>query len=970
MASTDPKEWRGAAGLAAGLGRLARGAGLTAGLTLLVATAAGAQQPTRVGSITGRVVNAATEGPVASAQIYVVGTGLGAVSGAGGEFVISNVPAGTHQVRAEIIGFAAETQPVTVQEGAAATVTFRLRTSAVLLDQVVVTGVGAAARRKEIGNSLAQIDVAKLSTKPVENLESLLRGSTAGVQSLSISGQVGSSGTLQLRGVNSVSQGNAPLIYVDGVRLSTARIPPANLQDGRGPRVSGMALDELNLGDIERVEVIKGAAATTLYGTEASGGVIQIFTKKGASGKPQWAFAVTGGANFWPTLSKTICEDPSCLDLNPIKRTGPVQRFEGSVRGGNENLRYYISGSGSSDKGIVDTQWSKHYGVTGNFDVTLSPTLHLSLNNSYTNRQTRYVADSNNRHGYILNAMRQDKGYWPGQRDHSWVLQQELLGETDNFISGLNLEHVWSSHLRNNLRFGLNTMDATNSGVLPFGYYLYTPGSIGVQRWQDRTLTAEYTGTWETALTSSLRSSLTWGGQYISERRHEVDASGLDFSGPGNFTISSAARTTSSEDKSRKDNAGVFLQEKLGIADRLFLIGGVRVDGNSAFGKDYGLQTYPKVSASYVISDEAFWPQELIPSLRLRAAVGEAGKAPGAFDAVRTWDPIAGLKGQPGVTTRNLGNPELGPERTREIELGFDAALLASRLSIEATYYDATTQNALFQVQPIPSQGFNVSQVRNVGELKSHGLELTTNLTVLPGTRLGWAVGANLTTNHGEVSDMGGAAPISFGYKTEVREGYAPPSFFGRKVTNPDALADPVFEDGQYLGNTLPTMILGVHTDIQLLNNVTLSALGELNKGGHVLNETAYLNSLRNLWPACTAIQAQAATPSGLAQLTAAQRAKCLSKFTGEDQWIESGDFFKLRNISASYKLPEGLLPRAIESATLTVSGTNLIKITDFTGLDPEVNDGGSTGTEQFRRVDYYNFPPRRAILAKLNVTF
>ncbi|MBX6363458.1 MAG: TonB-dependent receptor [Gemmatimonadetes bacterium] len=937
----------------------------------VVALAGGAREASaQTGSITGRVLDASGGGPIASAQIYVVGSGLGAVSGAGGEFTISNVPVGTHQVRAEIIGYGAETQTVTVSAGAAATVTFRMRTSAVLLDQVVVTGVGAAARRKEIGNSLAQIDVAKLNTRPVDNLETMLRGSTAGVQSLSLSGQVGASGTLQLRGVNSVSQGNEPLIYVDGVRLSTARIPPANLEDGRGARVSGLALDELNLGDIERVEIIKGAAATTLYGTEASGGVIQIFTKRGSTGKPQWAFAVTGGANFWPTLSETICEDPTCLDLTPIKRTGPVQRYEGSVRGGNESLRYYISGSGSSEKGIVDTQWSKHYGVTGNFDVTLSPRLHLSLNNSYTNRQTRYVADSNNRHGYILNAMREDKGYWPGQRDHSWVLQQKLLGETDNFISGLNLEHVWSSHLRNSLRLGLNTLDATNSGVLPFGYYLYTPGSIGVQRWQDRTLTVEYTGTWETEVTSTLRSSLTWGGQFISERRHEVDASGLDFSGPGNFTISSAARTTSSESKSRKDNAGVFLQEKLGVADRLFLIGGVRVDGNSAFGKDYGLQAYPKLSASYVISDEAFFPKDLVQSLRLRAAIGEAGKAPGAFDAVRTWDPIAGLKGQPGVTTRNLGNPDLGPERTREIELGFDASLLASRLSIEATYYNATTRDALFQVQPIPSQGFNVAQVRNVGELKSHGLELTTNLTVLPGTRFGWVVGANLTTNHGEVTDMGGAAPISFGYKTEVREGYAPPSFFGRKVMNPDELADPVFEDGQYLGNTLPTMILGLHTNIQLLDNLTLSALGELNKGGHVLNETAYLETIRDLWPACTAIREQATTPEGLARLTAAQRAKCLTKFTGEDQWVESGDFFKLRNVSVSYRLPAGLLPGGIESATLTVSGTNLIRITDFTGLDPEVNDGGPSGTEQFRRVDYYNFPPRRSILAKLNLTF
>jgi hypothetical protein len=147
--------------------------------------------------------------------------------------------------------------------------------------------------------------------------------------------------------------------------------------------------------------------------------------------------------------------------------------------------------------------------------------------------------------------------------------------------------------------------------------------------------------------------------------------------------------------------------------------------------------------------------------------------------------------------------------------------------------------------------------------------------------------------------------------------------------------------------------------------SLTLTGMGELSKGGHILNSTAFLNTIRDIWPACTPSQE---TPA--AQRTAAERAMCIRPFNGEDQFIESGDFFKLREVSASYRLPDRWLPRGFGSASLAVMGTNLLTITDFTGMDPEVIEGGSGGTQNFRRVDYYNFPPRRSMSTKLRITF
>lgn len=935
-------------------------------LLLLLHPLAGDAQET--GTIRGEVVNALTRAPVPAAQVFLVGTTQGTLSRADGRFLIPGVPAGTHEVEAKLIGYAPVTATIAIGPGETATVTLEMREQAISLDAVVVTGVGAASRRREVGNSLAQVDVAEMGHRPITNPESLLRASIPGVQGLAGSGQVGGSGSIQLRGVTSVSQGNEPLIYVDGVRLATSRVPPANLEDGRGARVSGMALNELNMGDIERIEVIKGAAATTLYGTEASGGVIQIFTKKGATGEPQWSVSTSQGQNFWPRLSETIRQHPTSLGIENIKRSGWLQRYDASVRGGTENMQYYLSANAADEAGIVDTQGSRNWGGTGNFTMELSRSLRVQWNSSYSNRYTRFVPDSNNRHGYLLNTMRMDKGYNPGSFDPSWVLDTELLGEIDNFISGLHVQHV-AGGVKNSVRLGLNRIEAENTGLLPFGYLLYQPGSLGVQRWTNRSLTAEYTGTWEAQAAEGLRSTFTWGGQVFNERRHSVNARGLDFSGPGDVTISSAARTFSSEDQIQEINAGFFLQETLGWQDRLFLIGGLRVDGSSTFGEDYGLQFYPKISASYVLSDYEFWPADWFNSMRLRAALGEAGRAPSAFDAVRTWTPIAGMEAQPGVTPSNLGNPALGPERTRELELGFDGSLFDSRMSLEFTYYNALTYDALFPVLPIPSTGFVGSQVQNVGELSSQGVELAANFVPVQLPTFSWELGVNLTTNESEVRDMGVAAPISMGYQQGIREGYAPPSFFGRKVLNPDELADPEFENDTFLGATFPHTTTGLHTNLTFGDALSLSALGEVSRGGHILNATAYLNTTRGYWPGCTAIQDREAA-QGIEALTAAERAKCIAGFRGYDQFVERGDFFKLRDVTASMRVPSRWLPGGLGSATLAISGGNLLTITDFTGLDPEVVDSGSSGTENFRRVDYYNLPPRRTVTTKLSVTF
>lgn len=921
-----------------------------------------------VGTVTGRAVNATTNAPLSSAQISIVGTSLGTLTSADGRFVIPGVPAGTQQVRAQLIGMSTETRSVVVRTGETSVVDFRLREQAVALDEVVVTGLPTEGRRREIGASLSQIDAEELETRSIPNMESLLQASVPGVMGLTNHGQVGSSGALQLRGPTSVSQGNEPLVYIDGVRLSTRRTPASAAFDGRDTRVSGFSWNDLNMADIDRVEIIKGAAATALYGTEASGGVIQIFTKRGTTGAPQYSFSTTQGANFWPTPSAVIREHPTNLDIDYAEHVGWVQRYNASVRGGREDLNYYLSGGLADEEGIIRTQWSKKWTATGNVAVNLFEGADLTFTSTFTHRRTRQVPDGNNRYGYLLNVMRVGNGYWAGNRDHDWVLEQENFGETETFLGGLDLSYVHAGGFRHNLRLGLHHLEVQNTGLQPYGWFLNPGGTIRNQRWQNRLQTLEYAGTWERDVTSGIRSSLSWGGQLYDERNVNVIADGLDFPGPGEHTVSSAAVTTGSESKIRQVNAGFFLQEMVGIQDRLFVTGAARIDGSSTFGEDYGFQLYPKLSVSYVLSDMDAWPTDWWSSFRLRGALGTAGKAPGAFDAQRTWDPISAKGGQPGVSPGNVGNPNLGPERTTEFEAGFDSDMFDARLSVQFTYYHATTDDALFDVQPIPSQGFLSSQLANVGKLRSSGIELATNVLLIDAPSLSWGVGANLTTIDSEIIDMGRSAPFGVGRLQEIREGYAPPSFFGRKLANPSDLADPVFEEGGepvFLGQTFPSLIASFSSDATF-GPFTLSGVGELMRGGHIVNAVGWLNTIREVWPACTAIQQEAAT-QGVDGLTAAERAKCLRDFTGADQFVESADFFKLRNLTLAFRVPDNLLPLAVGSATLSVTGSNLFKLTDYTGVDPESHQGGS---DHFYREDYYSIPPMRSLVTRLSVTF
>lgn len=988
--------------------------GWSAALLVIAAARLGAQ----TGTITGRVTSESSA-PLAAAQVVVVGSTLGTRTSTDGRYTIVNVPAGQQRVRVQFIGHRPMDQLVTVPAGGTVTQDFVMRAQALALDAMVVTGTAGAARNREVGNSISQIDMAKVQL-PSANIGQLLQGRTTGMTVMPSSAQAGSGSMIRLRGNVSVTMSNQPLIYVDGVRIRSdgyqRNVPPTG-SDLRSGNDVASPLNDINPNDIERVEVIKGAAAATLYGTEAAAGVIQIFTKNGRTGKPEWSFSVDQGfvkaLPFGPdpttappgdTIYACAIVNPcsgtmqayrdsfpdrfaglptrgvsraggtsSYLFIDPWLRNGIRQRYSLSVGGGGENLRYFASGTSSDDQGVLPNDEESRQSVRGNFSFMPINNLLFSWNTAYTRDNIANTAAGNNAHGLTLNAFRRDRNYASNDRPEvvEKMLDQEITSDITHLITGGSINWSPNSSFTNKVTVGYDLAEIENRNLRPFGFISAPSGIISSRRNAYENITFDFVGSWVTSL-AGLRSTLSWGAQGVSTETRETSAYGENFPGPGKPTVSSAGTTLGFEERQRVVNGGFFGQALLDKDNRYFLTLGFRVDGNSAFGEDFGLQSYPKASFSWVASEESFWPS-WNPEMKVRLAWGRSGRAPGAFDAVRTWEPV-GWGGQPAFFPRNVGNADLGPERTTEIEAGFDAAFFGDKVTSQVTWFSRDVDAALFSARQVPSLGFLNSQLQNVGTMKSTGIEASATLMVLRNRAVEWSVGGSLFTNSTEVTSLGGAADFSIGNFGWIMEGQAIPVIrTDFCVTNPtelgaapDISSDP--NDCIY-GPNLPTKTYGVHTNLLLPRGINVTVRGEY-QGGHYIYDGAAFNAVTRSvrWPGCYEFYNLQET-NRTSEIRPIDQARCTPASSRADYFIYPANFFKLREVSLNVPVPSGWI-RGAASASFTLAGHNIWRWLnkDFPVFDPETGNNG--GFDSRVRSILEHVPPPASYTATLRVVF
>lgn len=907
MVSTKPIAWVAALALAF--------------LSLPPISLASAQTADEAGGvISGRTVDATSGDPLANVQIVVSGTTRGALTGQEGRFRIGQVRPGSYQIEARSTGYRTASRSIQLAADGAAEAVFEMIPSAVPLDEVVVTGQPRSVTRREIGTSIVTIEATELEAAPVGSLSQLLQSRAPGVVVHPGGGKAGQGSRVILRGVSSLTQDVQPIIYVDGMRIDNSA--DSGLDFG-GNSWSG--LDDINIQDIDRIEIVRGASAANLYGTEASAGVIQVFTKQG-TGEPR-SFRLTTEAGVSQTPRSWWAASPhGDWFFDNYVGSGHHHSQHLSARGSVDRFSYYVSGTMRDETGVVAQNGTRQYSLRANTRVSPAQNLSLSIFSAVSLRELELPYDAASPFGFGRNALVRGPDGVDVTPDEISVYNVQL--NSTRFTIGAAFDYTPLPQFAHRLTVGGDIVNAGNTDLMPFGTSVFRGGVKESYRPQHTTVTLDYAGSYRHDLSRGVRSTTSLGAQGYLRDYAYVSAVGYNFPMPGLTTINAATSTDGSGNQIRTGAAGLFLEEQLAFHDRLYLNAGLRADTHSAFGPEHRFQFFPKVSLSYVLSEHAA-VAEIFNTLRLRAAYGMAGQRPEDYVKARTWQSVRAAGDFAGLTTGNIGNPNLGPEVSRELEMGFDAGLVHDRLVLELTYYNQRTTDVLLPFYYAPSSGFVEPQLENVGTIDNSGLEVTTRVQVVDRSTVGWQLGASAHLARNRISDIGGAEPLNLSSTQWVREGYPVAGFFSD-------VSD------EYIGPAFPTRSLQMTSDLSLGSSLSFALLLD-HKGGHYLES----NTLRSIDEAGDPVS---------------------NPTEDHGDYVRSADSWRLREVSISYALPSSLtraLP--LNSARLSVAGRNLWRQQDYTGFEAEAhyNSLSLLGNQTF-----FDTPLPRHIVAGLSVAF
>ena len=984
------------------------------------------------GSITGRVTDADMGQPLETAQVFIQGTNIGGLTNQDGRYLILNVPLGTREVSAVLVGYGPVTHTVTVTEGAAAQQDFVLSASAIALQAVVVTATGEQ-RKVELGNALGTIAVDDvLNVAPITNLTDLLKGRTSGMIVRTSSGTSGMGNRIRIRGSSSIDLSNEPLIYVDGIRVES---DSDNMSIGSGGQ-SISRLDDINPEDIESIEIVKGPSASTLYGTDAANGVIRITTKSGRGGEVRWnvwsEYGQIEDNNDYPlnyrgldasqpgTPREESCRPVNVLDgdctqtgvsaytplydseLTPLA-TGNRKQVGGSVAGGEGRITYFITGEWEREEGALQTpafyfDELADAGVSSDEASITAPnvferrTFRVNLTSQvadnataavrvgYVSADRRFPINDNSSGGLFPSAF--FGGAFPDRPDDAWgfftpaqVFGQQNQQNIQRFTSSFTGTFDPTSFLTLRGTAGLDFSSRHDFSHEPPA--LESANDEGARDSNFAELyayTVDIGATGSFDLTPVIASRSTAGFQYFRDVEHETEGSGQQLV-PGSRSLGTAATTDADESTDEDRTVGVFFEQQFGYNDRLFVTGAIRADDNSAFGRDFDLIYYPKASVSWVASDEPFFPElGWLNMLRLRSAWGASGRQPGSTAAIQTLsvDAIADPDDNivSGVNLGEAGNNLLKPERSVEIEAGFDADLFNGRAGLEFTWFKRVTTDIIVEEPLPPSLGSSDDRNQNLGEAQTSGFELGIGGTVLQTDQLTWDLNLNGSKLSSQLNKLGLIGVDFLGTNSRHEPGFPLGASFDFPYTWSDANGDGIIEKDEvvvgpemvFIGPGLPQTQVNLSTTVRLGDIAQVYALADY-QGDYV----SYNNTegFRCQFATCRARQDVTAPLWDQARHVA----RDLADVGSDHDYYEDGTFIKLREVSLTLFLPQSMASRFRSTgASLTVSGRNLATWTDYTGVDPELNSAG--GGDNFGTGEFLTQGIPRYFTARLSLTF
>ncbi len=954
--------------------------------------------------ITGTVTNMMTGDPIPGVTVVVKGqTTIGTSTDVDGRYTL-RVTGDAEILVFSFVGMLTREIPI---EGRSK-IDVQLEESALEVEEVVVVGYGSQSK-KLITGSVESIKTGDIEDEALSGVDQALQGKMAGVRVMQNSGTPGGGISVRIRGSSSINASNQPLYIVDGV--------PINIGDYSQQSASFdqdlNATSSINPNDIESIEVLKDASYASIYGARAANGVVLITTKKGEQGATRFDFnystgfqqmaekrALLNSRQYVEAMNEALFNtygfeeylgSPDEVEYNTdwqeqVTRRAPLNEYQFSLNGGNEDITYYISGGYIDQKGIVIGSAYDKLTARINTDIKGSDKLTLGTRIQLSNENNSRIWGDNNIFAPLANAFAVEPTEPVFNEDGSY--NQNTL-YPNPVAMGREPEHMVRTFRTIGNLFGeydffagLSLKVSVNADVMSLREDSFLPTDIGIARGSSGDGTSGNSSVYRVGLENTLtykfavdrhNFSILGGFSYENNNEFYSLVQAINFPSNDFKWITSAAEIDGGSSSTTNNKLASYFGRLQYDFDKKYLAQfSLRADGSSRFGSDYKYGLFPAASLAWRLSEENFLRNNpLISELKIRASYGTTGNQEIAnFGSLGLWGSDYNYLGNPAVAPDQLANPKLRWEKTTTMEAGLNLGLIDDRIDLTASYYQKQTDDLLLQ-RPLPAISGYSSIIENIGKSENKGIELslnTLNLDMQNGLR--WTTNFNIAFNDSKIVKLYRGEPIDQGFVNRYSEGRPFGAFYGLRFTGVNSetgemvfkdLNDDGFindDDRMFIGNPNPKYE-GGFTNTLSFKGLELRGFFQFVQGNDVYNgvrtyseayffdnmEKRVLNRWKEPGDQTNVPRAEYANPD--VQVESSYK-------------VEDGSFIRLKTLTLGYSLPDKWLDRVgIRSVRIFATGQNLITWTDYSGPDPEVNYAGTSNT--IIGTDFYTYPVARS---------
>lgn len=916
-----------------------------------------------------------------------------------------------------------------------------------ILNEVVVTGY-TTTQQKDVISAISTIKGERFKNLPVAGLDQALQGQVAGARVTSSSGTPGGGIKIQIRGATSINASNRPLIIVDGIPVADGAVSQfgyGGQQDNALAALNPTDIESMQVLKDASAKAIYGSRAangvvliTTKRGKSNQKTTISFDVQRGQTEVTKKLDLLNSSelvdlqrealvnynakqTNFVDKIDpdsrgliKGVTDGINTNWLNEVLRKGIYQQYQLSASGGNDKTRFYVSGSYRDEQGVqLNNSFSRYTGAL-NIDHKATPKLSFGINMNLGNTANRRVTSDNAVDGVYGSALRslpyyspydeQGKIYTPNDLNYQGFPNSNPVGEAlfprqitygVKMIGGINAEYAFLPNLRLRTKFSIDYNQADEDTYYPTGtFYGSLPqvGGAGVGAYASRTFSTFLNSTvltYNKTFNDKHGVSVLVGGEVLRTQQRSSNVQGRVFA-RDEFTYISSAGIVDDGGSFYDQNGLVsgFTEVKYDFKNRYLFSATARYDGSSRFGPNKKFGFFPSVSIGWRISDENFMKGlDFIEDLKLRASYGFTGNERiGNYQFLGTWGSTT-YSGSTGLGASQLPNPDLQWERTRELNIGLDAAFFRGRLSFSAEVYDNLTDNLLFAQPLAATTGFSSVQ-GNIGAMSNKGFEFTLRSVNVEGA-FKWTTDINVSRNDNLVVSLASDKPLFRGFSASgvgstnvIQVGQPLGTFWGLKFLGVDAATgDAIYDDynkdgkistddAQVIGNAQPLLIGGMTNSISW-KGIDLSVMLQYSYGNKVLN---YGNSfLLNPGTDLRVNQTRDALrrwqkPGDITDVPRYEYRNTYNSYSSSRN-LEDGSFLRLKNVAIGYTIPAKLTNKVkLGAVRIYATGTNLWTLTRYTGGDPEVStfDGSTTA----QGIDFFTLPQVKTVVVGMNVNF